>query len=358
VVTRLDRPTRLSPTLQLALALFMAAVVQPERPLASETCVLKQLASLPVTITGKRKIIVPATLNGTTVRAFVDTGSAATMLLKPVADELHLPLQTLRGKRPYGAGGELAGDKAFVRSLELGQFISNNANIVAVPEIDGGKRTYDMVLGGDLLSQVDVDIDLSEGRVRLFERNHCNGNVVYWADTAMSYSFHLSEIKRIELKAKLNGEEVWASLDTGAATTLLSWQAAERIGLTPESPRLEPAGRVIGFDGRKIQSWGTRIDSVAIGGETMQNYPIVIANTKRSLGAPTGSNISEVVYSANVLIGTEFFQVNHVFIAYGEQKIYYTPYTPEQRKAAIERIGATEKAFASSTAGALRPRSG
>lgn len=315
---------------------------------AQEACALKQESSLPVTITAKKKLIVPATINGLTVRAFVDTGSAATMVTQHLVKQMHLGTRDLHGKQPFGIGGELANDRALIRNFEFGAYQQKDFGMVVVPDLDGAATVYDIVVGGDTLWQMDVDIDLAKGLINLFSRDHCEGKVVYWASGALNHPFHLSEIKRVEMRVAVDGHDSWATLDTGSTTTLLSWDAARRIGLTPDSPQLEPAGRVIGFDGKKIQSWGTRIESVVIGAETMKNYPVVIANTKRSMGRPTGSNLNELVDSANVLIGTEFFQINHVYIAYGEEKIYYTPYSDDERHAVQNRIGAADHAYISS----------
>ena len=84
----------------------------------------------------------------------------------------------------------------------------------------------DGLLGADFLYYFDLDFDFAKARLRLVSPEHCKGKVVYW--TKGDYGTVPFEYKdrKIRLNIRLDGKDVVAYLDTGAADTVMSLEAA------------------------------------------------------------------------------------------------------------------------------------
>jgi len=67
--------------------------------------------------------------------------------------------------------------------------------------------------------------------------------------------------------------EAWMLLDTGASTTMISTGLADRLGIRPESTesRLSQVA-----DGRVVETFRTRVDSVAVGPKLKYNAEVAI----------------------------------------------------------------------------------
>jgi clan AA aspartic protease (TIGR02281 family) len=67
--------------------------------------------------------------------------------------------------------------------------------------------------------------------------------------------------------------EAWLLLDTGATTTMISTSLADRLGIRPDSTesRLSQVA-----DGRVVQTFRTRVDSMAVGPKLKYNAEVAI----------------------------------------------------------------------------------
>ena len=134
-------------------ALGLAAAL----PAAHAGCKYKRLGSIPLTWRG----LVPtveARLNGTPVKALVDTGGEAIIVSEKLADELHLH-QRWTGQLWHGVGGESRVYDARVKQLVVGGFVWDDANVVVASDL--APSTPQVVLGASFLLQHDMDLVFS-----------------------------------------------------------------------------------------------------------------------------------------------------------------------------------------------------
>ena len=76
----------------------------------------------------------------------------------------------------------------------------------------------------------------------------------------------------------MNGQKIRVLFDTGAATSILTLQAAKRAGITPDSPGVTPGGPSFGIGRRVGQSWLAPFASFKIGDEEIRNTRLRIAD--------------------------------------------------------------------------------
>jgi predicted aspartyl protease len=111
-------------------------------------------------------------------------------------------------------------------------------------------------------------------------------------------------------EALLNGKKIRVLFDTGAATSVLSLRAAERAGITPDSPGTVKAGRARGIGSRSVQTWLAPFESFKIGDEEVRNARLRFGDL--------------ALVDADMLIGADFFLSHRLYVASGQRKVYFT----------------------------------
>src|SRR6185503_12583687 len=77
--------------------------------------------------------------------------------------------------------------------------------------------------------------------------DHCPGAVVYWTKTpAAMVPIEIQNYTQIRLPVKIDGKEIYAILDTGAYTSVITMRAAKRyLGLDEKDPAMTSRQEVI-----------------------------------------------------------------------------------------------------------------
>jgi tetratricopeptide (TPR) repeat protein len=109
--------------------------------------------------------------------------------------------------------------------------------------------------------------------------------------------------------AWLNGKKIRVMLDTGASTSMLSRSAAERAGVTPDSPGVVKSGRMRGIGSRAVDTWIAPFESFRIGDEEIRNTKLRIGDTS---------------LEQDMLVGADFFLSHRIYVASSQRKMYFT----------------------------------
>src|SRR5215469_12530498 len=145
----------------------------------ADDCKLGRVASLDFTEDGA--IVVPVSIEGTSVRMFVDTGGMASAVDPVVANNLHLAQRRIMEGRLYDGAGDPFTYIAQIHDLGLGETHASDLRFLVWPTPSFSKQELAGALGTDLLRNYDVDIDFAAHKLNLFSQDHCPGKVVYWA---------------------------------------------------------------------------------------------------------------------------------------------------------------------------------
>jgi predicted aspartyl protease len=317
--------------LALAFTLGFAAPVAAEcnKPLTLVTTV--DLAP----VRDMRAVLIPVTLAGKPKRLLVDTGGAMTEITPEVADELQLPRQRT-AYQLFDVSGKMSNQYVHV-SLQLGRLSTDNIAMMVAPP--GQKFGDDMVAGvlaPDVLRHYDVDIDFVAGKFNLLSQDHCEGKVVYWkADALAVVPMRVMDSGHIMLPVLLDGKEVQAILDTGAANSTLSEPIAEsEFGLKPGSPDVPATGTLI--DRPSATTYHHVFKSLGFEGIAVTNPDIdIIPDFTKQIAQENatpelGSHIVGVKSNEtqqSMLLGMNILRHFHIYIAYKENRVYITPAT-------------------------------
>lgn len=298
---------------------WIAALLAVCSPLATASaanrCKLIMSSPLPVTMDNLRPVIT-AGINGVDARFIIDTGSFFDFLAPAAAAQFQLPLSYAP---PWyyvsGVGGSVSPRIATVKTFTVaGATVHDAQFLVGNNDFQGGQVG---LLGQNLFRIDDVEYDFADGMLRFVKPEHCRDTVLaYWATTQpfSEVSLHWTSEQQPHLigKASVNGHDIAVLFDTGSPRTILSLAAAKRAGITPDSPGVVPAGVTSGLGSGTIKVWIAPVARFEIGGEAIEHTRLLIGDIDlRGL-------------DVDMLLGTDFFLAHHVYVAYSQDKLYFT----------------------------------
>jgi hypothetical protein len=191
------------------------------------------------------------------------------------------------------------------------------------------RRSFDGVIGADMLTNVDADFDFGAKKLNLISQNHCDGKVVYWpAPTLAVIPFHFDKGGHIVFPLRLDDKRVNAMLDTGAYNTVLNLTVARRtFNVDTNAPDLKKVGELQGgftADVYRKQFKAITLDGVTVVNPEIDLLPDMTSNPARPTLGP-GSLIRDTEAGLpDVILGMNVLSKLHVYIAYKEAKLYIT----------------------------------
>ena len=274
---------------------------------AAANCKLMQIGEWRVKPHSGR-LIVDGEINGQKIGVLLDTGAQNSVILRAAADRLGLTRQTAPGYRAYGVGGETYVEYTVLDEMKLGQGARRNWRVLVLGERELG-QDHALLLGYDFFQQVDIEFDLPNDTVRLFQAEDCgNVSLAYWArGTADVISLAIDNEKPgILVPVKLNDRALLAELDSGASRSVVSRLVAAQIGVTPDTPT-----RVIGA-----------FQSFVIGGEMIRNPEIRFTDLSIA-STQTGSRVALREDLRDMLLGLDFLRAHRVYVAHSQGRLYF-----------------------------------
>jgi tetratricopeptide (TPR) repeat protein/predicted aspartyl protease len=291
--------------------------------IATANCQLQLIGSLPVDMHGLRPIVA-AKINGVEARFGLDSGAFFSLISDDAAAQYQLSVTSVSTYGYYvrGMGGEERARMATVKSFEFLGMPLHNIEFLVVDQSFGAG--YAGLIGQNLLRLSDVEYDLANGIVRFFKPLGCEQRpLAYWAVSTPYTAVALQPIDATEdhlrATAMVNGHRVAVWFDTGSPRSFLSLQAAERAGITPDSPGVTLLGLSGGIGPGSSKVWSAPVDSFQIGGEKVQHAHLLMQNLDpaRRIGE-VGDDIPDM------LLGEDFFLSHRIYVAYGQRMLYFT----------------------------------
>ena len=249
--------------------------------------------------------------NGAAVTLLLDTGAQATILTPAAAQRIGAQRPRIESPRQMsGIAGSLQTGEVELRNLNIGGVAIpwlrarvaqlSLANAFAVP-IDG-------VLGADSLSSFDVDLDLAGHRMALYRSQSCAGAAPTWSEPYDRIAARRSLGDHLFFPTQLDGRWIAAFIDTGAQLTVLSAQAAARLGLTEPVLARDPMILVHGAAAEELSARVHRFAQLWIGTELIRSPEIAVTDLR--LG------------DADLVLGVDFLRSRRMWMSYGSQQIF------------------------------------
>lgn len=280
---------------------------------AANRCRLLMTPQVPIKMEDLRPVIT-ADINGTEARFVVDTGSFWGLLSPAAAAEFKLPLSYApTGFYVNGIGGSFVPRIATARTFSVAGLDAHDVEfLVGNNDFQGGVVG---VLGQNVFRIADVDFDFAEGALRFIKPQHCGSDILaYWVTTQpigeVRIDWTSERDTQLLAHATVNGHSITVLFDTGSWRSVLSLDAARRAGITPDSPGVVRAGATIGVGSKPVPVWAAPVDKFEIGGETIEHTHLLIGDTG--------------LQSADMQLGSDFFLAHHIYVAYSQDKLYFT----------------------------------
>jgi len=288
--------------------------VNGEDIIQGEPCTLQQVAELSIIENSTNALLVSVSVNNAPAIFMIDTG-AFWSIIKP---RLTIGLPSYRaGYQLVAASGGKLDHYTIIPSLQLERFLLKNKEFFVGAESTQDDDQLAGMLGSDLLSHFDIEIDPSRSKVTLFGQRHCRGQVVYWPQTdAVRIPFKFNK-NWINIPVLLDGKPLRAIIDTGATDSLLDADFAEQeLNLIPNED--EELSSSITADGKNIQIYRHQFETLQIGALKFSNPVIAIENRKGKSQKPKRLTSN----SWGLLIGMRQLKMLHLYIAYSEEALY------------------------------------
>ena len=242
------------------------------------------------------RILVPVTVDGRPLRFLLDTGGVVTTIKWEIAKELGLPVKQSE-QRFAGVGGSLLNFYVAEKSLSVGgKPVKARPMLLETRNLAGADGT----LSSDVLREYDVEIDLANRSVSLISSNYCE--VIGAAVISMT----VGRNGHVHFPAKVDGNPIAATIDTGSTTSLLGMRSAALLGVAANSPGLIPIGTDRGYP---IYTYPFRL--LEFGAMSVNNPLIAIADDSFM---PAGE--------PDLVLGIDALRGLRITVAYGQNRLY------------------------------------
>jgi predicted aspartyl protease len=258
-------------------------------------------------------ILAPVSVDGHSVPAILDTGSQSSAVTSGLVTRLGLLSDPRHGSLVSGVGGQgTAQNDALVNRFEMAGYDPGTGHY-AVLELPvsaaGATEPLGGLVGDDVLSRFDIDLDVHARRAVLYDPDRCQGTTPDWLAGAVQVPLETSwGTGRVVLSVKLNGKDMRAMLDSGASFSLLDLPAAERLGIAPATLAAEPGGEGFGAAGVNFHRVVHQFQSLEVAGERID--------------APKIAVLDRDLREADMLLGLDWLRHHHVLISFRRHILY------------------------------------
>ena len=237
----------------------------------------------------------------------LDTGAEATVISTSAADRLQLPRSTVYPRRLHGLGGGVVGGVVELPGLAAaGTPLPNLGALVGpidLPKLGG--IVPDGLLGADILSDYDVDLDLPGKRVEL----SCSRGAPNWGRSYSTIEANRSVHDRLFFWATLDGKRVATIIDTGAQHSVVDSRAALAAGADIQASGDRPTIALRGISGAgRMQARPYRFRELVISGEKLYNPMLLVASLR--------------LEDADLILGADFLQTHRVRLSYRAHRVF------------------------------------
>jgi predicted aspartyl protease len=306
------RASRAGGGVALLAALAAAGAAHAQTTAGGPDCKVVRQDQLPL-VESHGRFSVEVRLNDQAVAMLLDTGAQRAALSRGAADRLRLPTDPGRTLRAIGVGGRTAGEHPRVaRTLRFGpmvwpQYALQTVNIVR-PEQAGDPAAPVGVIGADMLSAYDVELDFPARTATLYAVSGCDGDFVPWPGRHDVLAPLSGPPDLFVIPMALNGHAIRALLDTGSNTSSLSLAAARAAGVDAAALKGDRADSYIGASGVAVGAHRRRFDSLAIGTARFSNARISVQDSDFS--------------AFDMLLGMDYLAGHKLWLSYRTHQVF------------------------------------
>jgi predicted aspartyl protease len=288
---------------------LLAAILGNACHTAEALCYAKPLGQITVAAPYNVPFVAPLA-NGHPVILLLDTGAEQSLLTPSAAERIGAQAPRVEFRRQmHGAAGSLS-----TREVELRSFSAGGVEIpwrrllvapVAIPAPLG--IDLDGLLGTDVLSGFDIDLDLPHHRMMFYRKQSCQ-DAPPWSEPYMEIGTGRSRGEHLFFSARLDGRRIVAFVDTGTQRSILTQKSALALGITRETLERDPSITTKDAAGTLLTSHVHRFANLMVGSEVIHNPALVVTNV----------NLED----ADVILGLDFLRFRRIWLSYALLRIF------------------------------------
>ena len=300
-------PRRLASALLLAFALAVS-------PAAA--CVVSRRATVPLdTVAGR--FLITMVVNGRNAIFQLDTGAARSVVTPAAVQRLGLRLDQWVDDTIVGVGGVERHRVADPTSLVLAGLVLRQRNLLgrtalavaSLPDDTVEGRRIDGLLGRDLLSAFDLDLDGPTQRLTLYAVAGCGGRFLPWQSPYAAMPAMEVYGNALVIPVQADGRALRALPDTGAVASMIAAPGMIRLGLTPARIASSPGVSVNGLGTFTRAGQVYRFASLQVGDTTERDVDL--------LAVPL-----QVYPTVDMLLGADWFHRHRVWLSYTTRQVF------------------------------------
>ncbi|HEY4275361.1 MAG TPA: retroviral-like aspartic protease family protein [Rhizomicrobium sp.] len=310
------------------LAAILPAHATDKAPACGQLTLFNEV-QLQMTDEGLRPLI-PVQIDGHDQLFVFDTGNALTAIAEQTAKALDIKTRDGGNYMLADVSGNLRARYAAVSRFAFGKRAHGSIYMPVWPDLQTGIAGS---FGLDFMTHYDTDIDFGTGMLRMFDRDHCPGGVIYWQAPAVGEVPITIQNTHVTVPVEIDGHMVTAIIDTGAEYTVMTRQTAREIfGITTSSPDTQIDIELRHKDqAAKDKAILHIFNELAFGDIQVKGARVVITPDMMSTDNPFMSAYEiqtrqRMGYKMpDLIIGMNILRKLHVYMAFGENRLYVSP---------------------------------
>lgn len=301
----------------------------------SATCKMNRLGSVSITYAADGGVLMPALIQGVPVLVRMDLTLTKSVAFRDSLEAAHLqPVNLPRGDELELSGGGTIRQQVIIPSLVVGglRFKDSGLLVAERKDWDEGPPSKDnpmsaALLGANMFTHVDVELDLAHKTVAFYSQSHCRGQVVYWASAYDRIPMHRGPLEQeLYFDMRVDGKKVQTTLDTSNYLTGLPAPFTKRLyGYDESSPGTESMPGVDGKSVIYVRAKDLEVEGFTLHNVRMRFSPMVCPGTRLI----DGISAYDCPGYHPLKLGTSVLAKLHLYLATKEEKLYLTAATPD-----------------------------
>ncbi|HEX4764800.1 MAG TPA: retroviral-like aspartic protease family protein [Lichenihabitans sp.] len=266
-------------------------------------------ASLPLSFSGQ-VFEVPVRSGRTLMHFVLDTGAVRSVIDRETAQRLHVASDPHHLSAIIGVGGRGAAvPDVVLPQVELGSEMLGELRLAVgnLRASTSGRTRHDGVLGADVLSRYDVEIDFPARRLVLHDPG-CHAGGPPWRAQGQILATGADD-GLIFAPVAIDGRSFRGLVDSGAAATTLSHAAAELTGLSASDLARDGTTVGQGAAGPRVTASLHRFDRLAVGRDAFA-HPVLAIVPRLPVG--------------DLLLGLDYLHKRRLWIAAAPNRILWS----------------------------------
>ena len=283
---------------------------------AHAACRVTPLTTVPLELLDGH-LLVTVAVNDTPATFILDTGAERTLMGEDVVRQLGLERDGWVASLVLGIGGYEERPNALPRSLRLGDVIlrrhtligDNSVTVGPLPIATIAGRSIAGLLGRDFIAPFDLDIDLPEHRLSLYDVRGCAAAFLPWRMPYAAIPATTPVGAALVVQATIDNRPLRALIDTGASASLIAAPGMVRLGLTPELLARDPSGNGSGVGPAPILMHRHRFATLTVGPVVTHDASLWIASV-------------HVVPIVDMLLGADWLRSRRVWLSFATKQVF------------------------------------